>query len=304
MSMYRRRKKIRNNKNHNNKIVREDLRVDTLPHHIREELADLYRDGEVVRFFGEYVRTGRSITPVGYSKSILLKDLVNVDGVLLTDHMWVNLNSRNNDQLGYIKSGDIITFEAEIAIYAKTTKDTINGASTYNDYAVDKVDNICFYFGTEEQMPLFSYNGSVPKPMYGQDDTDFIEFTECQLDDLARSENINDLNDEECLYYNDACFYARMGTMSERKTTDGLIKTIQLTGVRDADRSLLIKETWFDFDIHPELVKLGEIEKNSIIKLKGDVSWHEDTPVITENGLIKEFEELLVFTHIEHAEVL
>jgi len=72
-------------------------------------------------FTGVFVRYGTKSSFRGPRKTtILLKDIKDQNGVILTDHLWFNL-TKGFDEYD-LKEGDIISFDARVKKYQKGYK--------------------------------------------------------------------------------------------------------------------------------------------------------------------------------------
>ena len=71
------------------------------------------------KFQGVYHREGRKTNWKGYSETtILLKDIKDESGRIVTDHAWFAL-TRGFEDLGQLNAGDVIEFEARVTEYRK-----------------------------------------------------------------------------------------------------------------------------------------------------------------------------------------
>lgn len=72
-------------------------------------------------FTGVFVREGSKNGYKGPEPTILLKDIKNKEGVLLTDHLWFNY-TKQFKALGKLNEGDLIQFNARCKEYEKGYK--------------------------------------------------------------------------------------------------------------------------------------------------------------------------------------
>ena len=77
-------------------------------------------------FTGTFVRMGQKNGYKGPVPTVLLKDVKNVEGKVLTDHLWFNY-TKGFQSLGELKEGDIVQFNARCKEYEKG----------YNGYRAD-----------------------------------------------------------------------------------------------------------------------------------------------------------------------
>lgn len=88
-------------------------------------MRDRLREMEEVRstFVGEFVRHGLKSGYKGSlpTKTLLLRDVRNLDGELLTDHLWFN-DTKGFRSLGNLVEGDLIQFDARVKMYEKGYK--------------------------------------------------------------------------------------------------------------------------------------------------------------------------------------
>lgn len=83
---------------------------------MREELAKI--DNIRAKFTGEFEKFGEKNNFWGSNKTILLKYIKNLDGKIVTDHLWF-MYTKNFQKLGELNTGDIIEFEARVSPYEK-----------------------------------------------------------------------------------------------------------------------------------------------------------------------------------------
>lgn len=83
---------------------------------MREELAKI--NNIRTKFTGEFERLGEKNNFWGSNKTILLKNIKNLDGETVTDHLWF-MYTKNFQKLGKLRVGDIIEFEARVSSYEK-----------------------------------------------------------------------------------------------------------------------------------------------------------------------------------------
>lgn len=70
-------------------------------------------------FKGMFKKYGLKSGYKGHSaETVLLVDICNSDGVLICDHLWLNL-TKGFENLGSLTEGDIIQFEARVKRYTK-----------------------------------------------------------------------------------------------------------------------------------------------------------------------------------------
>jgi len=73
-------------------------------------------------FIGVFKRYGNKKNWHGFlEKTILLIDIKDSSGVILSDHIWFNMTD-GFKKLGDLKEGDIIKFDARVKIYVKGYK--------------------------------------------------------------------------------------------------------------------------------------------------------------------------------------
>jgi len=86
------------------------------------------------RFRGTYERAGSKANWHGYStETILLKNIIDEEGNVLTDHLWFNY-TKSFEDLGALQRGDVIEFEARVTRY---TKGYVNRRAKINDQKSD-----------------------------------------------------------------------------------------------------------------------------------------------------------------------
>ena len=74
-------------------------------------------NGERRRFSGTFVRTGQKPGWKGSAlTTILLKDIKDANGRIVSDHLWFNLTKEFDLAL---KEGDVISFDARVKLYYK-----------------------------------------------------------------------------------------------------------------------------------------------------------------------------------------
>lgn len=86
---------------------------------MRKELSKI----EEVRkeFKGEFSRYGTKNGYKGVEETLLLKNITDENGRIITDHLWFNLTKGFKD-LGELKEGDVIIFNARVKEYEKGYK--------------------------------------------------------------------------------------------------------------------------------------------------------------------------------------
>lgn len=72
-------------------------------------------------FTGVFVRKGTKNGYMCIEETILLKDVKNSEGKLMTDHLWFNY-TKGFQKLGTLKEGDVIQFDARCKSYLKGYK--------------------------------------------------------------------------------------------------------------------------------------------------------------------------------------
>lgn len=84
-------------------------------------------DGERQTFTGTFVRFGRKsrYRPkkvgdewVDYDETVLLRDVRNAEGRIVTDHLWFNY-TKGFAGLGDLREGDVVRFDARVKPYVK-----------------------------------------------------------------------------------------------------------------------------------------------------------------------------------------
>lgn len=71
------------------------------------------------KFLGVYHREGKKTNWKGYPETtILLKDIKDESGRIVTDHVWFAL-TKGFEELGQLSPGDVIEFEARVTEYRK-----------------------------------------------------------------------------------------------------------------------------------------------------------------------------------------
>ncbi|MFA5234070.1 MAG: hypothetical protein WC390_06675 [Sulfurimonas sp.] len=84
---------------------------------MRTELAKL--EEERFKVWAVFERYGSKTNYHGFpDKTILLKNITDCDGKILTDHLWFN-NTKGIQKLGELNAGDVIEFEARVLPYCK-----------------------------------------------------------------------------------------------------------------------------------------------------------------------------------------
>jgi hypothetical protein len=82
---------------------------------MREELAKI--KGVRKRFCGKFQKYGWKKNWHGFSeKTICLAEVTDRTGKLFADHIWCNL-TKTFEELGELKEGDVISFEATVTPY-------------------------------------------------------------------------------------------------------------------------------------------------------------------------------------------
>ena len=72
-------------------------------------------------FTGTFIRTGFKNGYKGPVETILLGNIKDENGIILTDHLWFNL-TKGFEALGELEEGDIIQFNARCREYEKGYK--------------------------------------------------------------------------------------------------------------------------------------------------------------------------------------
>lgn len=72
-------------------------------------------------FTGVFVRMGGKRGYKGMLPTLLLKDVRNQDGEMMTDHLWFNF-TKGFQKLREIREGDVIQFDARVKPYEKGYK--------------------------------------------------------------------------------------------------------------------------------------------------------------------------------------
>lgn len=72
-------------------------------------------------FTGTFIRTGCKNGYRGQVKTVLLGDIKDKNGVILTDHLWFNY-TKGFEDLGELEEGDTIQFNARCREYEKGYK--------------------------------------------------------------------------------------------------------------------------------------------------------------------------------------
>jgi hypothetical protein len=86
------------------------------------------------KFRGTFERLGSKINWNGYSeKTILLRNVCDEDGNIVTDHLWFN-QTKAFEALGFLTEGDTIEFEARVTDYVKGY---VNTRASINNRKVD-----------------------------------------------------------------------------------------------------------------------------------------------------------------------
>ena len=82
---------------------------------MRKQLAN--QEGVRETFTGKFVRYGSKNGWHGPDKTVLLSDIKNVEGNIITDHLWFNF-TKGFENLK-LKENDIVQFDARVKSYVK-----------------------------------------------------------------------------------------------------------------------------------------------------------------------------------------
>lgn len=74
-------------------------------------------EGERSLYTGEFIRTGFKNGFKGPVKTVLLKDVKDENGQLVTDHLWFNMTKGFED--ANLRPGDIVEFRGKVEKYIK-----------------------------------------------------------------------------------------------------------------------------------------------------------------------------------------
>ncbi|HWY11337.1 MAG TPA: hypothetical protein VN026_08430 [Bacteroidia bacterium] len=84
---------------------------------MRNELKKI--QGKRGKFYGVFERYGTKTNWKGYPEdTVLLKDIKDLTGKIVADHLWFNL-TKGFEKIGQMIEGDIIQFEARAKPYTK-----------------------------------------------------------------------------------------------------------------------------------------------------------------------------------------
>lgn len=89
-----------------------------MKHRIRKALGA--NEGERSVYTGEFVRTGTKHGFKGDVKTVLLKDVKDETGQIVTDHLWFNM-TKGFEQAN-LQPGDIVEFRGKVERYIKGYK--------------------------------------------------------------------------------------------------------------------------------------------------------------------------------------
>jgi hypothetical protein len=76
--------------------------------------------GTRTTFRGTFERLGTKNGYMGPEKTVLLKDIENIGGKIICDHLWFNL-TKGFSRLG-LRQGDVVEFDARVTKYEKGYK--------------------------------------------------------------------------------------------------------------------------------------------------------------------------------------
>ncbi len=107
---------------------------------MREILAK--NNGKRTTFYGTFIKFGVKKAHSNYFlKTILLKDVTNLDKTIISDHNWFIVN-KEFGKLKKLKDGDIVKFDARITEYSKGLPIT---GEKVTDYKLASPTKICIY---------------------------------------------------------------------------------------------------------------------------------------------------------------
>jgi hypothetical protein len=105
-----------------------------MPSHARKALGD--KEGKRDLYTGEFVRTGSKPGYISGVHTVLLKDITDDTGQIVTDHQWFNM-TKGFEQAD-LKLGDFVEFRATVKKYIKGYK----GRREYIFYKPTKADHM------------------------------------------------------------------------------------------------------------------------------------------------------------------